>query len=235
MNKFKNHITTTVLCAVMGILSSDAFGQGTFQNLDFESANVPTIPSGSSGGFVPVASGLPGWNAYLGTNQQTQVLHNSLTAGSSFVGIMGPDFSSITRIQGSYTAFLFGGVNPDIGNVDASIGQTGTIPGAARSIQFKTNPGHGEITIRIGGQLIPVVALQSFSTYTLFGGDVSFFSGQVAELRITAVSDYINHGPNAFAIDSILFSNQSVPEPSAFCLLGLGALLYCCQKSRKET
>ena len=223
MNTFRNHITTIVLCEFLGLSSLVAVGQATFQNLDFESANLPTIPSGSFGGFVPVANGLPGWNVYLGTSQQTQVLHNSITTGTSVVGILGP-ISLITRIEGSYTALLFGGINPNTGNVDASIGQTGTIPASAKSIQFKTNPGHGDITISIGGQLIPVFALQNLPGYTLFGGDISLLAGQTTELRITAVSDYLSRGPNAFTIDSILFSTQSVPEPNSYFLLGCGIL-----------
>ena len=224
MNTFKNHITTTVLCGSLGLSSLVVSGQGIFQNLGFESANLPTIPSGSFGGFVPVTAGLPGWNAYLGTNLQAQVLHNSVTLGASVVGIMGPDFSFLTRIQGSYTALLIGGVNPNTGNVDASIAQTGTIPGSARSIQFKANPGNGDFIISMGGQSIPVIALQSLPNSTLFGGDISSFAGQTTELRITAVSDYLNRGLNVFTIDSILFSNQSVPEPGSYFLFGCGIL-----------
>ena len=225
MNTFRNHITTIVLCEFLGLSSLVAVGQATFQNLGFESANLPIIPSGSFGGYVPVANGLPGWNVYLGTSQQAQVLHNSVTLGASVVGIMGPDFSFLTRIQGSYTALLIGGLNSSTGNnLDASIAQTGTIPGSTRSIQFKANPGNGDFIISMGGQSIPVVALQSLLNSTLFGGDISSFAGQTAELRITAVSDAINHGLNVFTIDSILFSTQSVPEPSSYFLFGCGIL-----------
>ena len=40
-----------------------AFAQGTFQNLDFASANIP--PSTANGSFVPITDALPGWSGYL--------------------------------------------------------------------------------------------------------------------------------------------------------------------------
>jgi hypothetical protein len=41
-------------------------GQGTFQNLDFESANLAPIAAGQLGVEVPIASALPGWSASFG-------------------------------------------------------------------------------------------------------------------------------------------------------------------------
>ncbi|MBP9903624.1 MAG: hypothetical protein KBH45_19380, partial [Verrucomicrobia bacterium] len=55
-----------LLLALLVSLSVCAFGQGTFRNLDFEAASLPTVIPGQSGGVVSVAAGLPGWAAYIG-------------------------------------------------------------------------------------------------------------------------------------------------------------------------
>ncbi|MEI2723190.1 MAG: hypothetical protein V9H26_06480 [Verrucomicrobiota bacterium] len=51
-----------LLLALLVSLSVCAFGQGTFRNLDFESANV----TGYSTGGVPITNALPGWTGYIG-------------------------------------------------------------------------------------------------------------------------------------------------------------------------
>jgi hypothetical protein len=58
----------TLLVAVFVFVSS-AHGQGAFQNLDFESAQIVPDP------FHPIvaADALPGWTVYYGTNQQTLI------------------------------------------------------------------------------------------------------------------------------------------------------------------
>src|SRR5450759_5220876 len=68
-------------------------GQGTFRNLDFESANLLPIPSGLFGGPVASLDAIPGWKAFLGTAQVTQVLQNNLTLGNASISVLGPYFS----------------------------------------------------------------------------------------------------------------------------------------------
>src|SRR5436309_15640808 len=77
-----------------------------FQNLDFESASVSNLPAGQFE-FVSVADGLPGWTAYTGTNQLTEVGHNLITIGGADVGIWGPNYGfGFPPLQGAYTAIL---------------------------------------------------------------------------------------------------------------------------------
>jgi hypothetical protein len=77
------------------------------------------------------------------------------------------------------------------------------------------------------GQPIEMVVLDQQSTYTLYGGDVSMFSGHEAELRITSdlyFSDLIG-GFGRMFLDDIAFSTMVVPEPSTWMLLALGGAL----------
>src|SRR6266480_5200523 len=145
--------------------------QGTFQNLDFEAAAVPNLPPNQSGGFVPIGSGMPAWNGFIGANQVTQVLHNDVTLGSSTIAILGPDFP-FGRIEANYTGLLIAGSGGDV-----SIAQTGFLPANTQSIIFKAVPGNGNFNVSLGGSLIPLVALQVTASYTLYGGDVATSAG----------------------------------------------------------
>src|ERR1044071_5100703 len=99
-------------------LAISAQAQGVFQNLDFESANLPSVPPGQSGGFVRISDAIPGWSGFLGTNQVIDVRHNSVTFGSASIDILGPNWSSSlgTIMEGQYTVVLEAGLNPFSGN-----------------------------------------------------------------------------------------------------------------------
>src|SRR5437867_1754207 len=88
------------------------FAQGTFQNLDFEMANVPDIPQGQTWSDVLITEGLPGWTgySYLGTNPIPTVLHNNQSAGAPRIAIWGPQWSPSQILQGQYTVHLQAGI-----------------------------------------------------------------------------------------------------------------------------
>jgi hypothetical protein len=69
--------------------------------------------------------------------------------------------------------------------------------------------------------------LLATGTYTLYAGNIIPFSGQTHELRITALPVSL-----FFSVDSIEFSPQIVPEPSALGLFALGGLLFVQQRRR---
>jgi PEP-CTERM motif len=74
---------------------------------------------------------------------------------------------------------------------------------------------------------VPFTAVATQPNYTLYGGDVSAFAGQISDLALTA--GLFGTGWN---LDSIEFSPQSVPEPSTWILLvsGVGLLSLCRQR-----
>ena len=198
------------------------FGQGAFQNLDFESATVPPLPAGQYGGSVPISDGLPHWSGFLGADEVTEVLHNNFTLGTPSLSILGPDctFSSIP--EGSYAALLQPGPGPGGVAVDASLSQIGTIPTSAESLRFTTGLGTHFMSVSFGSQTLPVTLL-STSPLVVYGVDISSFAGSTDQLKITALYNVLDN--HYVVLDSITFSDQPIPEPSAFGLLALGGLL----------
>jgi len=199
-----------------------ALGQGTFQNLDFESPVLPLIPSGEFN-HVSVTNALPGWTVYFGTNQYDQVRYNQVSIGSAAVSLMDTSSTGLI-IQGNYTTVLYTGPSPiDFRQTSAGIGQTGTVPSDAQSLRFFAT---GQIAATFSGQtlsMVPIVGDPCPLCTKLYAADVSFFAGQVGELRFTA-PNLSPLGPNYVFLDDILFSPQAVPEPSVVGLFCLGAL-----------
>jgi hypothetical protein len=220
----------TILAGLLcGVGAVSLHGQGTFQNLDFEQATVPTVPSGGFGSLEPISAALPFWNGYLGNTSQTITYHNNYSLGAPALGILGPVWSRPpVVIEGSYSAVLQAGALFQDNYASASIAQVGLVPGSAKSIQVKVQPIFFttdpaiQFNVSLDGQNIPLRYLASTSGYTLLGGDISSFAGQARSLRLAALP--IPADPfSSFAVDSIIFSDQVIPEPSAFCLVGFGA------------
>jgi hypothetical protein len=196
--------------------------QGTFRNLDFESATVPPIPPGQFGSFEPIGDALPFWNAALGTNQLTQVNHNVLFVGAANVSILGPNWTLTMLIEGSYTALLQPGIGSQGVPVDASISQFGTIPASAQSLQFKSSSGSHHFLVSFGSENMAAIRLSATPTIATYGVDISSYAGLSDNLQITALYNNLDSG-DAF-LDSIVFSDQAIPEPSAIGLFGVCAL-----------
>lgn len=189
-----------------------AHGQGTFQNLDFESANLAGFSPGAS---VPITDALPAWTGYINGNPVDRVFYDNIFLSGPSIAVI----DSLTPffpppIQGSYSAYLHAG---------ASIGQTGQIPDSAASVIFLNNP-FSAINVSFGGQNIPMVQLGTSGNNIIMAGNVSSFAGQTGELLFA--------GGGLF--DDIQFSNQAIPEPSTYCLFGLGALLLGWRFLRKR-
>ncbi len=211
---------------VLSLLASTltAVGQGTFRNLDFESATLTPVPPGQSGGPVSSLSGIPYWTGYLGTNQQTQVLHNDEALGNASIDILGPYLNGGVIIEGQYTVVLqpgdngFSGIPGDY--LSASISQTNLVPAYSRSLQFKAQA-FSPFSVSLLGQTLALRVLGTGANYNLYGADISSLAGQTGPLTITALA-----GPNsADYFDSFVFSSSAVPEPSVLVLSALAALL----------
>ncbi len=198
-------------CAV-----SAALAQGTFQNLNFESANVTGYPVGSS--TVPISSALPGWTG------PSLIWYDTLSLGGALVSINDTNTGfGFVPIQGRYSAYLFSqGLNSP---TSVTISQTGLVPGGTMSLQAKMAWFGAAPVVKLGGQTINMVPLQTFPDYVLYGGDIPpSLAGQVALLSFTEPPP-AQSSPGGLLLDSIIFSPQQIPEPSGLALSGLGAFL----------
>ena len=211
-----------VFALVLG--AGGASGQGTFQNLDFESATLVPV----SANTVQFALAFPGWTGFIGGAQQTVALHNDINLDTSGISVIDHGWSLPLGglIQGNYTAILQAGLFgiPS----DTTLSQTRMVPSDARSLQFKVNlvgSPPSVLAVMLGGQQLSLTALGSGSNYTMYGADVHAWAGQTAELDFTVLAER-PHVDNRYAfLDSIQFSSQAVPEPGVFGLSALGALL----------
>jgi hypothetical protein len=89
--------------------------------------------------------------------------------------------------------------------------------------------------VTIGGQLITMTAVQQFSDYTVYGGNIAAFAGQILPLTIMSVPGSYPDSAYGWEFDSIQFSPTPVPEPSGLPLavLGTGLIgLLRCRRSR---
>jgi hypothetical protein len=205
--------------------------QGTFQNLDFASANIPagTAP----GSFVPISAALPGWTGYFGTTQQTSMLYNSLETGSVQLALIGPNSPVPGLIPGnSYTPVLQAGLGINNALTSASIAQTGLIPNGTQSILFTASAPYGAgWSVTIAGENIPVVLDLQQGNYGVYAGNISAFAGQTDELRFTANA---GSGPTVnLYLDDIQFSSSPVPEPTTLALGVLSILSFAFCRRRK--
>ena len=193
-----------------------AAGQGTFANLNFESPIPPFIPDGA--GTVPITNALPGWVGYTyGTTPDSRVVYNTISIGSASIDFLGPG-SGYQPFESSYFVLLQRSF--DLSTIPA-IAQLGMVPTNALSVRFY---GYGSLSVSFASQTIPLTVLGNTAAYTVYGGDISGFAGQTGWLKFQG-GGYL---------DNISFSNLPVPEPSAFGLSALGALLVACRGLRRS-
>ena len=206
------------ICVVL--FSCSVQGQGNFVNLNFEASTLATLPPGTYGSEVSSTDAIPGWSAFLDTNEVTQVLQNNLTLGNASISILGPHWSFPNIIEGQYTLVLQPGAGSG-GLVSASVSQTGLVPLTAQSLEFKAF-GHTPFSVSLGGQALDVVALGSGANYFLYGASIpGSYAGQPASLTITALA-----GPNsADYFDSCAFLSSPIPEPGILGILFTGLLV----------
>jgi hypothetical protein len=217
-----------LLTAVSGL------AQGTFQNLDFESAVLVPVPDDPYGG-VAFGPAFPGWTAYVGglpldADSYKNALYNNEFLDSSGISIVDRNFAYGSVIQGNYTAILQAGWGLGVFQpADTMLSQTGIVPSGSQSLLFEARFTYGppptSFGVTLGGQTLSVVPLLTTAHYTLYGADIHTWADQTADLAFTAFSGrpYID---NAYlTLDAIQFSDQPIPEPSVLALSALGALL----------
>ena len=206
--------------------------QGTFLNLDFESAQLSATPPQNYPNPVSISSAMPGWSAFLGASVQSQVQYNATTLGDASISILGPNWMTTDPgiIDGNYSVTLQAGVDPQNEAISESVSieQDGTIPLNAESLVLKAWNPYDALSVSFAGNVVQLIPLSSGvapsgQPYTLYGANMSTFAGKTGELQFTSVFD------QAFptvVLDDISFSSQAVPEPSPLALTGLGALAF---------
>jgi hypothetical protein len=131
----------------------------------------------------------------------------------------GHAFTPLT-IEGKYFAWFVGSdPNSPFAVSSISLGQTGQVPVAAKSILFwAVNQGGMQVTFN--GFILNFSAISSTANYTVYGADISAYAGQVGLLIFSAP-------PGAGGkLDNIQFSTAVItPEPSSLALVALGSLL----------
>ena len=197
-----------------------------FQNLDFESANVAGYSPGSSD--VPITSALPGWIGYYAsstsTNVAAQVWYDGISLGGAVISVI-DSLSGERPLQGTYSVALFGGGSLIGEFTSSTISQTGLVPAGTKSLLLDGYGGSMPFVVTLGGQTINMTALQTFSNYTVYGGNIpSALAGQSETLSLTEPAPPQNP-PSFFELDNIQFSNLPTPEPGVLGLWALGALI----------
>ncbi|MDE3066084.1 MAG: hypothetical protein KGJ60_00890 [Verrucomicrobiota bacterium] len=212
------------ILAFATIFANAARGQGTFQNLDFESAKL-IFPDPSYPYFLAATNALPGWSAFSGTNQLTGIYYDE-GAVLSDVMLFG-FFSGV--LSGNFDVSL---AHPN-GSPSGSISQTGLVPSDAQSLFFEAST--AGLLLSMNGQnlsYLPISNGQNSSgyKYTVYGANISAFAGQSATLTFSTIP-----GGGAF-LDNIQFSSQPIPEPSAlsfiFLCCGILVSLRACRRQR---
>jgi hypothetical protein len=217
--------------------STVAQAQGTFQNLNFESANVSGYPVGSY--TVPITSALPGWtgtysSTQFGTNQTSQVGYDVISLGGPIITLVDGNVAQygLGPLQGTFSAALLSaGLS---GQVASAISQTGLVPGGTMSLQAQMDVHGPNPVVMLGGQVINMIPLASFPTYVLYGGDISSFAGQVATLSFAEPPPGAQVSLSSLLLDNIAFSPQTVPEPNTIGLVGLGSLLVASRALKRR-
>ena len=212
-----------VLLIWFATIAVSASSQGqSFTNLDFESAQiVPSYTNNYGYVFIPTENALPGWSAFDGTTQLSQIQYNpSAAAISPPVALFG---SNIDVIAGNFSILLHSST--------ISISQTALVPSGTESLVFDAvSFGSPSLLVSMGGQNLSYTAISVGTnpygrSYTVYAADVSAFAGQMETLTFSGGG----------ILDDIQFSPEAIPEPSTASLvfLGSGVLLYV--RKRRQT
>jgi hypothetical protein len=212
-------------------ITNDTRAQGTLQNPDFESADVALYAPNSTD--VPVSDALPGWDVYYGNNSVSQIGYDFISLASAAVSVIDDRAPAFGPLQGTYSAFLFGGVAGSSGLESVGISQTCLVPPGTQSLQFDAYVFGAPFIVTFGGQEINTTALEMFPgngstpAYALYGGNIpASFSGQIETLTFTE-PPATGVQPSEFELDDISFSPTAViPEPNPLVLTGIGGFLF---------
>ncbi len=144
-------ILLDIIAFPIAVLAQGSLGNGTFQDLNFESA---AISPGSPPAFgVPTAQALPGWTVAIGGQQISTIQYDILDTGSPEIALVSPAYGAI---DGNFTVVLQQGLP---GYPSTSIFQTGIVPAGANSLQFTSADLGGlpiSFLLTVNGQALPI-------------------------------------------------------------------------------
>ena len=221
-------ITMVRLMAGIFLIAS-ARAQGTFQNLDFESATLPPVPTS-----LQFGSAFPGWTGCVGGVPLGTALYNNEFLDSSGISIVDRNSIAGSVIQGNYTAILQAGLALGTPQpADTTLSQTGLVPSGTQSLLFQARFTFGQsptsFAVTMDGQNLSLVPQSSSGGNTLYSADVRQWAGQTATLDFTVFAAR-PHIDNAFlTLDAIQFYPVPVPEPGVFCLFAVGSAVLGCR------
>ena len=206
-----------LVSAAMVCAAPSSHGQN-FTDLNFESAQIIPASTNTDGSInIATANALPGWNALFGTNQLPLIPYDQSHGGiAPAVSLLGG--SQDPPIDGNFDISLHGG----------SIVQTAMVPANAVSLFFDAAFGYSQpFTVSLDGQDLSYSAIangvnSSGLSYTVYGGDISAYAGQIETLTFSTGA-----GSSGGILDNIQFSPTPVPEPSTIPLscLSIGILI----------
>ncbi|HEU5068886.1 MAG TPA: PEP-CTERM sorting domain-containing protein [Verrucomicrobiae bacterium] len=225
MNTPNFKIKQSVSVVLFTFWAQIAFGQGSFQNLDFEAAVISPPPAGyipsDADNPISAADALPGWTVREDGIACDAVWGSPGLDVTSVVLISGNTIN-YPPIQGAYSIQLSVNTYDPVYNQSASISQTGLVPAGMHSIQFLVQYPYlqdiNDLLVTLNTTPIELVPIASAGQTVTMAGDISDYAGTIAELKFTVLPS------SFFGLDSIMFSPQAVPEPSMFSLFGLGLL-----------
>lgn len=208
------------------VLLNNANGGTAFCNMDFESPILPLVRDIDFN--VPADKAIPDWTVYIGGNSTNIVFYETKSVGAAYVSFH--DNNSLDKpIEGDFSVLMQSSTGGPA--TSCALGQVGTIPDGARSLQFYGSEG---LEVSFGGSLIPIFVLSGGTTsYHVIAGDISMYAGQTGELRFTLPHRDTFPPYSMCWLDNIQFSTEAVPEPSTLALLGLGGLAFLARRIKK--
>src|SRR5579885_2918456 len=212
--------------SMMAILATTIWvrGQG-FVDLNFESAHLIYDYTNGIDRYVATTNALPGWNVFFGTNPLSQIAYDPCPCEAVTNSFLSGGTNYVVP-EGKFSFFLTAGT---------SISQEGLVPTGAEWLLFDlvTNWGTASVEAFLNGNSFSYTAISNVLTsygwsYTVYGAEISAFSGQMANLVFSGKRGVV-------VIDDIRFSSAPVPEPGVFSLVcfGSGALLYVIRRRHR--
>jgi hypothetical protein len=92
--------------------------------------------------------------------------------------------------------------------------------------------GNGILSLMVGNQSVPFTPVETESTYTVYGANISAWAGDTEQLSFLA--SQAPSGLNNWTLDDISFSPTAIPEPNTLALIVIGGVTFGVRQWRKR-